>query len=59
MRKKSIASLVRQLSARRVALSEQRDLLRNLIEEAEALDDQCTRALDALDDAVDALSELL
>lgn len=59
MESKKYAKLFRELSACKKRISKERDILRGLQEEMEALEYSCERAEHSLEDAADALSELL
>ena len=49
---------IRELQKRRIAIGKERDKLRSLIEECEGLEDCSVRAYEAIDEAIQALSEL-
>lgn len=51
-------AMIRQLEARRKAVSVERDKLRDLVDEYDGLAETCERAECALREAIDALSEL-
>ncbi len=51
--------IIKQIEARMNAVAAQRDKLDDLISELEGLKESCTRAHDALQEARDALSELV
>ena len=58
MRKLNQAAWIVQLEKRRDAIGAERDKLREIVEECEGLEDTCNRAHEALEQAIDALSEL-
>ena len=59
MRTATPQSILKKLKAEELLLAKRRDHLREIISDFEALAESCDRALDALNDAVDALSELV
>ena len=56
--KKSIAKLIQQLKRERERLGKDRDRLRVIRLEAGDSEEDCERALESLEDAIDKLSEL-
>ena len=59
MTKKELAAVKRKLVAAQRRIAKERDALRDLISDAEGLADSCDRADGNLQDAIDALSELV
>lgn len=55
----NIKKTIKQLDARMKAVAAERDKLDDLIDNLEGLKESCIRAHDALQDARDALSELV
>lgn len=54
---RTIKSLVSQMEKCRVAIGKQRDILREIQGEVESLLDPTDRGVEALDDAIETLSE--
>ncbi len=59
MNKRTIQSWDKKIKQRQAAVARERDKLDEQIEELEMLRESCERAWDALQDARDALSELV
>ena len=59
MTKRQHESLLKKIKAVEARLSDDRDTIRELIDQLEGLDDSASRALDSLTEAADALSELV
>ena len=57
--KSKIDSLKKSIKDMQKQIAKDRDALRDLMDEAEGLEDCCSRAHDDLESAVDALSELV
>ena len=57
-KKKTVASLLRQIEICKTRIGEERDKLRALIDDADELAENCDEAIDSMDDAVTKLSEL-
>ena len=51
--------VINQLRTRQAAIAKERDKLRDLYNEISMLMDSCDRATEALEDAIEALSELV
>lgn len=58
-RKKTVASLHRQIEACKTRIAAERDKLRDLISDAESIAYNCDEAIQDLDHAVDTLSQYL
>lgn len=59
MTNKKVANLLKQIDERMKGVASERDKLDEMISTAEALKEDCENAYDALQDARDALSELV
>lgn len=59
MNKREIKSIVNRIQKAQLKIAEQRDILRNLIDEVDEIREHCDEAYDDLDRAVDGLSRLL
>lgn len=59
VKKKTVASLLVQVKASKARISKERDKLRDLIDELESIAEDCDAAIDDLERAADAMSELL
>jgi uncharacterized coiled-coil protein SlyX len=49
--------IVRALDKHRKAIADERDKMRDLLEELQAMDDGCSEAVDGLEQAIESLSE--
>jgi ABC-type transporter Mla subunit MlaD len=58
-KKKTVASLSRQIEACKTRIAAERDKLRDLIAEADEIAENCDAAVADLDHAVDSLSQYL
>lgn len=54
-----ISTIIEEIKIRKVAVAKERDKLDSLIEELTDLKESCNKAWDALQEALDALSELV
>jgi len=59
MKKKTTAVLVRQIKASQKCIAAERDKLRALVDEADAILENCEEADECLERAVDVLSQYL
>lgn len=56
---KQIAVIVRKIERHKIAIGKHRDALREIIEDVEAVSEECDGATDNLEQAVEALSRYL
>ena len=59
MDKRTAASIQKKINLAETRIAEERDKLRTLIDEAEALYGSCDDAMGALEDAADSLSQFV
>lgn len=59
MTRAEFATLLRRLKAHKEAVAKHRDAIRTIMQELDAYNESWSRALDSLEEAVDALSEYL
>lgn len=55
----NIKNCIRELEERKVAIANERDKLRELLSDLEQLEDNCDEAIENIDRAIDAISELV
>ncbi|MNK14336.1 hypothetical protein D3C87_324470 [compost metagenome] len=59
MNKREVKSIVTRLQKAQQKIADQRDILRDLLDEVNAIKEHCEEAYDDLDRAVDGLSRFL
>ena len=59
MNKRAIRALLKNLEASKDRIAKERNKLRDLIAEYEDIEDDCSNAIDNMNAAADALSEIL
>lgn len=59
VKKRTVSALKKQIEASKRRIAKERDLLRDYISEVEEIAENCDEAVDDLERAADALSDLL